>query len=262
MSGNFVNHSYGSVFTCLVGLVIFLLFFSCRKEEKVMVTVMPPIVNAEFQFRGFVTDEEEELVSEIHNFTRTVTRTDTLDGRPVYAYISNNQESLFYTDEAGTVLEKERTDLGARILKYGFAYRNPIVIYKWKTLLKMDEGVGTEWETHFDTTFTAINLKGESQEIRFINNGKARYDGFTETFVPESYANVRVLDANWYELSTRFINQTTGDTLFSTTGSAHQYFQPDNGAVKYITDFVKVEIDESAVPLRGTWELMRKQIPE
>gem|GEM_PF-1368018 len=262
MSGNFVNRLIRTVFTCLVCLLIFSEFLSCRKEEKVIVTVLPQILNTEYQFRGFVTDDEEELVSEIHNFTRTVTRQDTIAGRPVFAYVSNSQESLFYTDEAGTVREKDMTDLGARILKYGFSYRSPIIIHKWDTLLKMNDGVGTEWETHVDTTFTAFNLKGETQEIRFIKNGKARYEGFTETFVPEPYANVRVLDANWYDLSTKLINQTTGDTLFSTSGSAHQYFQPDIGAVKYITDFVKTEIDEPTVSLRGTWELMRKQIPE
>ncbi len=262
MSGNFGKVSTTGLMRWTLGLFILAFFLMCKKEEKVHVSVMPPIVNTEFHFRGYVTDAEEELVSQIHNFTRTLTRVDTLNGHPVYTYISNNQESTFYTDENGNVWEQTATDLGARVLKYGYSYRTPVVTRQWEILLKMDGGVGSQWETEFDTTFSALTMQGDEQNLRFVKKGKAKYEGYTETFVPEPYANVKVLEANWYELSTEIINETTGDTLFHTSGTAHHYFQPELGAVKYITDFTKSEIGEPQVSLRGTWELMRKQIPE
>lgn len=84
-------------------LSIFLVLLSCGERETPQVSVLPLIEGAELHFRGFVTDEEEELVSQIHNFSRRVIRKDTLDGHPVHVYIYNNQQVYFYTDENGTV---------------------------------------------------------------------------------------------------------------------------------------------------------------
>ena len=137
-----------------------------------------------------------------------------------------------------------------------------MLVRRWDIILKVNDGVGTEWSVSVDTTFDAITLQGKTERIRYIKQGKARYEGRTETFIPEPYAIVPVLDAHWYELSTHIINESTGDTLFSTSGIAHQYFEPDLGAIKYITNFTKTEIGEPTLALRGSWELMRKEIPE
>ena len=240
----------------------FMFFISCSKEERVYVSVLPMVKDAELHFRGFVTDEQEELVSKIHHFSKKVARQDTIGGRPVFVCLSNNQEIYFYTDEDGTVWEYNTTDVGSRIVKYGFSYAKPLLVRRWDILLKVNDGVGTEWSVSVDTTFDAITLQGKTERIRYIKQGKARYEGRTETFIPEPYAIVPVLDAYWYELSTYIINESTGDTLFSTSGIAHQYFESDLGAIKYITNFTKTEIGEPTLALRGTWELMRKEIPE
>ncbi|MFQ5823220.1 MAG: hypothetical protein ACE5IW_09875 [bacterium] len=243
-------------------LTISLVILSCGESETPHVSVLPLIEGAELHFRGFVTDEEEELVSEIHNFSRKVIRKDTLDGHPVHAYVYYNQQIYFYTDENGTVWQYNTEDIGSRIVAYGLSFRAPILVSYWQILLKVDEGVGTEWSVSVDTTFDAINLAGNTERIHYMHDGKARYAGWTKTYIPERHNYVRVADAHWYELNTYIINETTGDTLFSSHGTAHQYFEPKLGAIKYITDFTKAEIGQSAVPLRGTWELMRKNIPE
>lgn len=248
---------------CIAFLVNVLFFNSCsRKDEKVHVSVLPEVINAELHFRGYVTDEEEELVSQIYNFSRRVTRTDTINGKPVFAHVSNNQESYFYTDDDGTVWEFNATDIGARVAKYGFSYREPVILRRWEMLLRIDDGVGTEWQVNTDTTFDAITMDGQVQKIRYIKQGKAQYEGWTETYLPEAYANVPVLEANWLTLNTYIINDATGDTLFATEGRAHQYFKPGVGAVKYITNFSMKELDEPEVARLGTWELVRKEIPE
>jgi hypothetical protein len=243
----------------LVGLLYIL---ACDNTEIPHVSVLPTVEGAELYFRGFVTDEEEELVSQIHNFSMKITRKDTIDGRPVFVYNRDQKQSYFYTDENGTVWEFNDTDIGKQIVGYGFAYREPIVLRKWEILLKVDNGVGTEWSARVDTTFEAITLDGSTQRLHYLKDAKARFEGWQEVFVPEPYANVRVLDAHWYELNTYILNETTGDTLFATEGNAHHYFEPKLGAIKYITDFVKKEKDQPVLALRGTWELMRKEIPE
>ncbi len=249
-------------------LILLLLVFtvlsvwSCSKKEDVRVTVLPEKLGEELRFRGFVTDENEELVSQIHNFSKAVSLQDTINGQPVWGYITNGRRVYFYTDENGTVWEKNSNDIGARLVAYEFSYREPLVISNWEILLKVDNGVGTEWETQIDTTFNAITSSGEAQVIRFIKKGKASYDGLSETFLPGPYENVLAHDAYWHDLQTYIINQSTSDTLFSTVGNAHQYFLPEVGSVKYISNFLKTEKGQEDVNLLGTWELMRKEILE
>jgi len=246
-------------------LMIILISFSCRdEEEQVRVSVMPLNVGAELHFRGFVTDSEEELVSQIHNFSRKVVYEDTLSKQPIFAYISNNKKTKFYTEANGTVWQYHSENLGDRILQYGLSYKQPVVLSYWEILLKVDEGVGTEWSVLIDTTFDAVSLDGKPQRIQYLKQGEGRYEGWTETFIPEpnTYNYVPVVDAHWYELNTYLLNQTTGDTLFSSSGTAHQYFEPDLGSIKYISDFTKTEIGQPTIPLHGTWELMAKDIPE
>jgi hypothetical protein len=186
---------------------------------------------------------------------------DTVDHRPVFVYMSNNQPTYFYTDENGTVWQYNTDDIGLRIVTYGFAYQ-PLNIAYWQILLKADQGVGTEWSLSVDTTFTANTFDGKSQRIRYLNNGKARYEGLKEAFIPESNKYVPAHDAYWYELHTYIINEITSDTLFASNGTAHQYFDPKLGSIKYITDFTKSEIGQPTVPLHGTWELVSKHVPE
>jgi len=50
--------------------------------------------------------------------------------------------------------------------------------------------------------------------------------------------------------------------LYLSSGTAHQYFEPELGAIKYITDFIQKEAGKEPVSLHGTWELTGKQIPE
>ncbi len=256
-----VKHSLGKFRLLLLWLAA-ISIFSCSKTEESRVTVLPEKLNAELHFRGFVTDESEELLSQIHNFSKVVTLQDTINGQPVLGYISNGKRVFFYTDANGTVWEKNINDIGARIVAYGFSYRQPLIISEWEILLKVDDGVGTEWDASIDTTFDAITSSGEIQRIRFAKIGRARYDGLSQTFLPGPYENVEALDAYWYDLQTYIINQTTSDTLFSTVGNAHQYFLPEIGSVKYISNFTKIELGKESVELRGTWELMRQEIPE
>ncbi len=234
---------------------------SCKNDAEVAASAIPEIINSELHFRGFVTDEDEELVSSIHNFTKKVTRRDTVDGRNVFAYVSNDREFFSYTDENGTVWERTTTDVGARIATYGFSYRQPVIVTTWEALLKLDQGVGTEWSVEIDTTFSALTMAGQTEAIRYIKKGKARYEGWVDTFLPDEYKNVKVMGAHWYDLDIYIINETTSDTLFATEGEAHHYFVPKLGGVKYITNFVKSELDQPNVPLRGTWELMSRDIP-
>lgn len=242
---------------------------SCNKKEEVTVYALPEVNNAEMFYRGFVTDDNEELVSEIYNFSKKVTRTDTVNGQSVFVYnvggqngANRGRDTFFYTDEDGTVWERTIVDIGARVVNYGFSYRTPQLFSPWEILLKMDDGVGTEWEVNQDTTFSVYSLDGQTHEIRYIKKGKARFEGRSLTFLPELQENVEALDAHWYDLSTYFIDQTTSDTLFATEGIAHQYFTPESGAVKYVTNFTQKEKNQEKRALRGTWELMRKEIPE
>lgn len=245
----------------LASLAIFL-FFSCKKEEPVYFSVLPDDKEKELHFRGYVTDENEELLSQIYYFSRKLVEQDTTNGHAEYVYESNDERTKFYVDDAGTIWQLNEDDIGKRIVMYDLSYKQPLIARYWQILLKLDEGKGTEWRVNVDTTFKAVNLEGDPQVIRYVKQGKARYEGWTKAFIPEPtiYNNIPVVEANWYELNSYIINQTTGDTLFASLGTAHQYFDPELGAIKYITDFTKNEIGKEPVLLQGTWELIRKDL--
>jgi len=235
---------------------------ACNQPETARVSVMPLVDKAALHFRGFVTNVNGDLVSDIKNFTRTVIRRDSVDHKPVHVYLSESQQTSFYADEAGTVWERATEDLGLRVVSYGLSYRAPIIFSYWHPLLKVDKGQGTKWQVEVDTTFETLDLKGETQRIRYRYEGKARYEGWTEVIVPESKKPYRAMTAYWYAANTFITNATRGDSLFASRGWARQYFTPELGAIKYITDFTKSEIGKKPVSLRGTWELMGKNIPD
>jgi len=250
----------------LIGLKFFILIAwlglqACNQPETTRVSVMPLVDEAALHFRGFVTNVNGDLVSDIKKFTRTAIRRDTSDGKTEFVYISESQKTPFYTDEAGTVWERATQDLRLRVLAYDLSLRTPIILSYWEPLLKVNKGKGTKWEVTVDTTFDAIDRKGETQRIRYLYKGKARYEGWTEVTVPESKKPYRAMTAYWYAANTFITNATSGDSLFVSRGWARQYFTPELGAIKYMTDFTKSEIGQKPVSLRGTWELMGKNIP-
>ncbi len=245
-------------FLSYVIFVFILLFLSCQKKvEIVEVSVCPEDLKANLYFRGYVTDNEEELVSQIYDFSRKVVRKDTVDGKPVFVFESNGKDNYYFRDEEGTVWQKISENLSDRVVTYGYSFKKPFVLNSWNILLKQTEGEGTNWSEFVDTTFTVLTLKGKPQKIRYIHVGKAKNNGWQNVFIPQTYRYEKAIDAYWYKLSTLILNETTGDTLFVNRGTAHQYFIEKLGAVKYITDFIKREKDKPQVRLHGTWELVR-----
>ena len=81
---------------CLVFMSILLLgqfLFSCKNADTVKgerVSILPETKGAVLSFRGYVTDEDEQLVDKIYNFDRRVVGRDTIAGRGAHEYITDN----------------------------------------------------------------------------------------------------------------------------------------------------------------------------
>lgn len=243
----------------LILMIIGLL--ACSEREKIRVTILPPIEGASLYFRGYVTINPEELTSDIYYFTRSFSHVDTLEGHPVYVFYSKDDKVYFYTDEAGTVRQLNMLNLTNRLLAYHITTNKPSNIAYWETLLKLDDGVGTRWHVLVDTTVHGMDSTGKPVQIRYFYSGKARYSGWSHTFIPETNRYERVLDVYWYEIDHYIVNQTTGDSLFIKRGTAHHYFDPELGLIKYVTDYKKKEKNSSYVSRHGTWELIGRKIP-
>ncbi len=233
--------------------LIFLSACSEKKQEVPRLVVVPVEGDIELKFRGYVTDMGNELVSDIYNFTRKLAYTDTVDGRPVYVYISHGTRYPFYTDEKGALWQKNTEDIGAKVLAFGYIFKAPVRISYWKCLIDPSEP-GKEWQLKVDTTFSAMKPDGTQERIRYLHVGKARYNGETETFIAAARTQIPMFDAYWYQLDTYIINTTSGDTLYSSVGTAHQYFHKDYGALKYTSDFVQRVAGGQPQRLKGTWE--------
>ena len=254
------------IITIFLLFSLVLTFSACEQKAEVSfprIAYLPEIVGAEMHFRGYVTDTEDELVSDISEFTRVVSHRDTINYQPLLVYISQQQKTPYYTDGKGTVREYVTDEIGLRVVQYGFAFRDPISVSYWKPVLKLDEGVGTEWSVSVDTTFEMITLKGGKNSIRYVHSSRGRFEGWSEVYVPESpKTRYKVLETYWPEVRTTIENLTTGEVLFSSRGWARQYFEPSKGCIKYITDFTKYDKDNpEEVSLKGSWELLRTHIP-
>ncbi|KAA3620217.1 MAG: hypothetical protein DWQ05_05670 [Calditrichaeota bacterium] len=234
---------------------LMLVLFACEKKESTPeLSMLPPFMDEVFYFRGYVTDSNKELVSDIYNFTRQLVDKDTVDGKILSVYLSQGKRTPFYRDKNGTVYQKNTENIGLRVIPYGMSFLKPIEISYWQTMLKIDDGMESEWSLEVDTTFQVLAQNGKPQQIRYIHKGSAKYNGWTSTFIPAAKRAVEVLDAHWFDLQTHLINVTAGDTLYSSLGDAHYYFTEHFGAVKFIHDFVKKETGKPEVKLYSTWE--------
>lgn len=242
----------------LVALALWTL--TCGQQERFTTTVVPKDAQYVLTFRGYVTDDEQELVGRIYTFTRELSHVDTADGLPVYAFYSNDERFLFYEDEDGALHQLTTVNLSDRILPFGLRTSKPALIRFWETLLRTDDGVGTEWEVTVDTTITATDSAGNPVTVRYYYGAKARFEGWGRAAIPESQTYEDVLDVFWHDVDNYIVNETANDTLFVRRGTAHTYFNPELGVVKYISDYVLKDRKHDYVSRHGTWELIKKEV--
>lgn len=238
-----------------------LAFWGCSRENSRPApgTVMPMIEQAKLDFIGYVTDSQLNLQSQISPFSRIFIARDTVAGTPVGAYLSGHQRNLFYTDKNGDLWELHSEDLGTRLSGYHLTTDSSVVIRYWQPLLKV---ATPDWTIQVDTSFTARNSSGQEQRIRFSHFGQARFEGWTDVFVQERRdQSYRCQCIFWPILKTTLINETSGDSLFISQGSARQMFEPELGAIKYTTDYQVHEFQKAPQFRQGTWELMAKYLP-
>lgn len=246
-------------FNVLLGITLCVGAYACKKTEAINATIVPLKGDETLYFRGYVTDDAKELVSKIHDFSRSFSGIDTLNGKQVYLYSSNGKSTPFYIDKKGTIRELRTFNLGDRLLVYNIRTAEPVQIKYWETVFKKDKGVGTEWQVVVDTTVSALGAGAKPIQIRYHYSAKARNEGWQQTFIPKTYDYVRAVDVYWYDIETYIINVTAKDSLFVRRGTAHQYFDPDLGVIKYISDYKEKGQDTSYVSRHGTWELIKTE---
>jgi len=238
-------------------LVVAILMLSCQKnEEMISATIVPLDKNAELRFRGYVTDEDSVLVSKIYDFGRRFSHRDTIGGKEVFVILSNNEKIPFYVDGGGRLVQMTTVNLLDRVFPFKIKLLGMQQISYWETLYDEDDGVGTEWQVEVDTTVSGIDSTGRSIAIRYFYSGRARNEGWKDIFIPRTYKPEKLVDVHWYEMQNEIINLTANDTLFYRVGTAHHYFDPKLGILKYITDYEIREGAKAPAKLHGTWELI------
>lgn len=252
-------------YKCLL-LMIAIMMSACGEDETdekpLRATIMPMQEGAALGFRGYVTDEENELVGQIYEFKRVFSHTDTMDGRRVYAFTSDGDRTFFRIDEDGTVEQLMIVDLSERVWAYELTSERPVKFAYWETMFKNDEGKGTQWQTRVDTTVTMIDRENQPVQVRFYYLAKAQFDGWWQTAIPESQTMEEVLDVNVLEIENFIVNETSNDTLFVKRGNGHHYFDPELGMIKFVTDYHLKSRGRPYVERHGTWELVGKDLPQ
>jgi hypothetical protein len=233
-----------------------LLMTSCDKDEKMITpTVVPIDESIELHLRGYVTDDDSVLVSKIYDFTRRFVRRDTIDGKATLVFVSNNEQNIFRI-ENGRLMQLTNVNLFDRVFPAKIRLLGPTQFSYWETLYSEEDGLGTEWQVKVDTTVTAIDSTGRSVAIRYVYSANARNEGWKDVFIPRTYQPEKLVDVYWRDVRNEIINLTASDTLFYRVGTAHHYFDPALGIVKYVTDYEIKERGKPIAKLHGTWELM------
>ncbi len=232
-----------------------------EKNEVYRTTVLPTQPGSALLFRGYVTDDQQELVGQIHNFARQFSHVDTVDGVPLYGFFWNNERFYFYEEEDGTLRQLVTLDLSRRLVPYGLLTPKPVLLRYWETVFKANEGVGTTWQVRVDTTVEARDASGTPVSVRYLYDAKARFEGWNNAAIPESQTYQKVLDVHWYDQQTVIVNLTAGDSLFVQRGTAHAYFDPKLGLIKYINDYRLKDRKHAYVSRHGTWELIEIKFP-
>jgi hypothetical protein len=258
-----MRREVGCFILLVVLLVSVLVLSACKKKlEPINATIVPLKEKAVLHLRGYVTDDKAELVSRIYNFDRAFSHRDTVDGKPVFVYVSNGEKIPFSIGEDGSVHQLITVYVSELLFPFRITFTRPLLISYWETLLKQNDGVGTEWHVLVDTTLHGLDSTGKPVQIRYVYSAKAKNEGWKDVFIPRNYRLERTVDVHWYEVENFILNETTGDSLFVRKGTAHHYFDPELGIVKYITDYKKKEGRTPFVSLRGTWELIKTEFTE
>lgn len=243
------------------------LLINCAKkkvDEPVPAVVIKPVEGTQLNLRGYVADAKFDLQSDMYKFSRLYGGSKVVDNKKIHHYLGNNKRVEFYNDLNGDLWEFQSEDISLRLFPYGLKANNPILIEFWKPILKISNGLNSKWTVHIDTTFNVFDSEKNKYKIQYYHHGEGQYDGWADILVFERKKEpYRCMMAYWPVLNTFILNQTTGDSIFVRKGNARQMFEPNMGAIKYITDFsVKSLGNDSTIVRKGTWELISKDIPK
>lgn len=248
-----------SVFVIIISVI---LFSSCEKKKELCPKFFPVQPEAKLNFISYVTNQQNEILYPFEYFERRYLHTDTLGTKLVHHCIEKNNKLTFYTDEHCTIWHRIQVDLSALTLSHGFTYQDSVYLSFWKPVIKVYDGINTEWNVKIDTTFSAFTSQGIEHILRYEFSGMAQYKGWSEVFVPENREKkLKVRHVHWNPINYLLFDQTSNDTLYAQNGTAHDFFEPEVGLVRSTFDYDLVWKGKPKMFRKSTWELFSIFIP-
>ncbi|MDW7680446.1 MAG: hypothetical protein SCK70_07760, partial [bacterium] len=187
---------------------------------------------------------------------------DTIATRLIHYYIEKNKKSSFFNDDSCTIWHRTSVDLSALALSCGFTYRDSVHLVFRKPVFKVNNGVNTRWNLKIDTMFSARAADGAEHLLQYKFSGSAQYKGWSEVTVPENQTRrLKVRHVQWNPVQYLLYDRTTNDTLYVHHGTASDYFEPELGLVRSISDYEVTWKGKPTALRKSTWELYQVFIP-
>jgi len=249
-------------FVCVFLIIIAIVSASCKKKMESCPIFFPVKPDAKLSFMSYVTTPQNEILYPFEYFDRRYAYTDTIAARLIHYYIEKNKKSSFLTDDSCTIWHRTSVDLSALALSCGFAYRDSVHLVFWKPVIKVNKGVNTRWSFKIDTTFYGLAADGAEHLLHYKFSGSAQYKGWSEVIVPENRTRrLKVRHVQWNPIQYLLYDRTTNDTLYSHQGTASDYFEPELGLVRSISDYDVTWKGKPMASRKSTWELYQVLIP-
>jgi len=249
---------------CVSSLIVILMIagLGCSKKKEPCPVFYPVREGAKLNFISYVTNRNNEILYPFDYSERRYIYSDTVAGKVIHYYIEKGALCSFFYDDSCTIWNKIPMDLAALAVSCGFTYRDSVILSFWKPVIKVHHGVNTAWHVHKDTTFVAPPSDGKDHVLRYEFSGSAQYKGWTQVIVPENRTKkLSVRQVTWEPVSYLLYDQTTNDTLFFKSGSASDYFEPELGLVRSISDYDLLLKGKPKTFQKSTYELYHIFLP-
>ncbi len=249
-------------YTLVLFGILLIIGFSCSKKKEPCPVFYPVKEGAKLNFISYVSNRNNEMLYPFDYSERRYIYSDTLNGRIFHHYIEKGMMCAFFTDDSCTIWNKIPIDLAALAVNCGFSYRDSVILSFWKPVIKVNKGLNTAWSVYKDTTFVAPAPDGKDHILRYQFYGSAQYKGWTEVVVPENRTKkLSVRQVTWEPINYLLYDETTSDTLFYKFGIASDYFEPELGLVRSISDYDTKTKGKPKAFQKSTYELYHIFIP-
>lgn len=243
--------------------IITLYFAGCGKKEVIPTPVLLPLVEGtEIKYVSFVTDSLKAIQHQLEYLPRHYVRSDEINNKQRHFYVENNRLNHYSVLKNGTIETRVQVDIAAFAAAAGLPYVQPVNFSYPRVVFRKEKGFGTRWQVHADTTVIIHDKLQQPRTLSFVHEADARLEEWTDLFVPASpKEKLHVLNVHWLHFTNYLYDHSSGDTLWVQRGEGREFFHPEFGLARAMSNYTTRKKGEAAIYRQSTMDLYLMVIP-